>query len=122
MFLSSTGIKASHTLINMLNDLPQDPESALFPNDCKLLPYLSKALYFDYAYNMDLNLDYISHVTNYDLPLRKGLPSGVESGVYAFIHTETGYAGIGSALSFESRLTDHLRSFKGSRDTTFMHN
>lgn len=67
-----------------------------------------------------MSLNDISHVENYELPIRKQVVlNGAHAGVYAFIHEETSHVGIGSAISCRSRLVDHMNSFNGHRPTTF---
>lgn len=119
IFLSHLGVTASHNLIGMLNDLPHNGISP-FPGDNRIFEHLHNALGYKYTYNMLPSLTDISHIESYTLPVMN-LRNGMDSGVYAFVHNESGNVGIGSAISFRGRLTDHMRSFNGTRETTFMH-
>jgi hypothetical protein len=119
LFLSPLGISASHNLISMLNDLPSNLIS-LFSGDNVLFEYLHNSLEYKYVYNVVPSWTEISLIESHSLPTSR-LRNGMDSGVYAFIHNESGSVGIGSALSFRRRLTNHIRSFTGGRETTFMH-
>jgi len=44
------------------------------------------------------------------------------SGIYTFVHKETGEYGIGSALSMRNRLDGHIGSLRGHRPRTLLHN
>lgn len=119
IYLSQLGIDASYKLIGMLNDLPHNRISA-FTGDNNIYEHLHNTLNYKFAYNMLPSLTDITHIDSYTFPIRN-MRNGMDSGVYAFVHNDSGHVGIGSAISFRARLTDHMRSFTGKRDTTFMH-
>lgn len=120
MHLSPLGVRASAQLIDMINSLPMNGHSN-FAGDNLLFDYLSSAVTFNMHYNMELDLQKITPTTSYTLPLRgQNVLNGTDAGVYAFIHN-SGHVGIGSAMTCTARLQDHVRSFTGSRDSTFMH-
>ena len=124
IFLSSLGITETHKLISMLNYLPINGVDSMFVGDNKLLEYLTSAYKSDYYYNMELDLSSIHPIVSYTLPLTTNvepIANIADSGVYAFVHSETSSVGIGSAVSCRSRLIDHMRSFEGNRDKTYLH-
>ena len=122
LFLTSKGIKASHDLIRMINLLPEN-NSSEFKGDNLLFEYLSKNYNKLFRYNMKLSLKTIKPITMYDLPI--GYQKSVDgdcSGIYCFMHKNTGNYGIGSALSCRSRLIDHMNSFNDHRLRSHLHN
>ena len=121
LFLTSRGIKASHDLINMINLLPVNNESN-FKGDNLLFEFLSKNFNKSFRFNMMLSLKTIRPNIMYNLPIEnQKVIDGDCSGIYCFLHTETGNFGIGSALSFRSRLLDHINSFRGHRQRFHLH-
>src|SRR6218665_2002200 len=65
---------------------------------------------------MQLSLNTIKPNIMYDLPLKyQKVIDGDCSGIYCFVHKETGNYGIGSAISCRDRLYDHMNSFYGHR-------
>ena len=121
LFLTSRGIKASHDLINMINLLPVNNESN-FKGDNLLFEFLSKNFNKSFRFNMMLSLNTIRPNIMYNLPIEnQKVIDGDCSGIYCFLHTETGNFGIGSALSFRSRLLDHINSFRGHRQRFHLH-
>lgn len=58
----------------------------------------------------------------YNLPIgHQKVIDGDCSGIYCFIHIDTNYYGIGSALSCRSRLNDHMNSFYDHRLKSHLH-
>ncbi len=59
----------------------------------------------------------------YHLPIEyQKVIDGDCSGVYCFVHKESGKYGIsGSAISFRNRLNDHMNSFYGNRLRSHLH-
>ncbi len=120
MYLSPLGVQATAQLVHMVNSLPMNGDSN-FTGDNLMFDYLNSAVTFKMDYNMALDLQQITPTISYTLPLRRqDVLNGQNAGVYAFIH-DSGHVGIGSAMTCTARLQDHLRSFTGSRDSTFMH-
>lgn len=121
LFLSPLGVAASQQLVDMLNLLPIDNSSS-FIADNRLFEFLQSSVGYDYTYNLELNLNKLIPIKSYNLPLKnQHVINGTDAGVYAFVHQETGYVGLGSATSCRYRLESHIRSFIGKRDTTFLH-
>jgi len=122
LFLTSKGIKASHDLINMINLLPENNNSA-FKGDNLLFEFLNNNYKKSFRFNMKLNLKTIKPINLYDLPLEyQKVVDGDCSGIYCFIHKNTNKYGIGSALSCRIRLIDHMNSFNGHRLRSHIHN
>ena len=69
-----------------------------------------------------LSLNTINPNILYDLPLNfQKVIDGDCSGIYCFVHKETGKFGIGSAISCRVRLIDHMNSFNGNRLNSYLH-
>lgn len=121
LFLTSKGIKASHELINMINLLPDDDNSE-FKGDNLLFKFLNNNYNKLFRFNMQLSLKIIKPNIMYDLPLgSQKVIDGDCSGIYCFVHKETGKYGIGSAISLRNRLNDHMNSFYGNRLRSHLH-
>lgn len=121
LFLTSKGIKASHDLINMINLLPDDNNSD-FKGDNLLFEFLNNNCNKLFRFNMQLSLKIIKPIIMYDLPLvSQKVIDGDCSGIYCFVHKETGKYGIGSAISLRNRLNDHINSFYGNRLRSHLH-
>jgi hypothetical protein len=121
LFLTSKGIKASHELINMINLLPDDDNSE-FKGDNLLFKFLNNNYNKLFRFNMQLSLKRIKPNIMYDLPLgSQKVIDGDCSGIYCFVHKETGKYGIGSAISLRNRLNDHMNSFYGNRLRSHLH-
>lgn len=121
LFLTAKGIKASHTLIDMLNLLPLDCDSK-FKGDNLLFQFLSENYNQIHRYNMELSLKEIKPIVVYCLPIGKQkVIDGDCSGIYCFKHLDFAYCSIGSALSCRNRLNEHMASLNGHRGQTFFH-
>lgn len=113
LFLTSKGLKASHDLINMLNLLPENNNSS-FKGDNLLYEFLINNCEKFFRFNLELSLKTIKPNLMYDIPLKyQKVIDGDCSGIYCFMHKETGSYGIGSAISCRDRLYDHMNSFYG---------
>lgn len=121
LFLTSKGIKASHNLISMINLLPEN-NSSEFKGDNLLFEFLSKNYNKLFRYNMQISLKTIKPNIMYNLPVGyQKIIDGDCSGIYCFVHIDTGYYGIGSALSCRNRLNDHMNSFYDNRLRNHLH-
>lgn len=120
VYLTSKGILAAQTLSNMLNDL----KASDFGLDSQLLTYLSDSVNMNYTLHFDIQSTTVNPNNVFTLPLGElEVPNMHDSGVYGFFFTsmDDSKLGLGSALSCEARLNDHINSFKGRRIQQFMH-
>nr|YP_009710351.1 hypothetical protein [Ceratocystis albifundus]QFX74853.1 hypothetical protein [Ceratocystis albifundus] len=121
LFLTSKGVKASHDLISMINLLP-DKNSSSFRGDNLLYMFLINNCEKLFRFNMELSLKTIKPNKMYNIPLKyQKVLDGDCSGIYCFVHKETGNFGIGSAISCRDRLYDHMNSFYGHRLKSRLH-
>jgi hypothetical protein len=113
----------SNLIIN-LNHLFIIKESTSFSGDKLLFNFIESKVnnMQDLKFNMDLDLSKVIAHKSYKLPIKKiNFLEGELSGIYCFKHLKSGSIFIGSALSFQARLRDHLNSLKGHRTATFFH-
>lgn len=112
LLLTSKGIKASHYLMNIINILGENNYSP-FKGDNILFVFLSDQFSKLFRLNMQLSLKTIKPNIMYDLPLGHNKVIDRDcSGIYCFVH-KTGKFGIGSAISFPSRVNGYMNSFYG---------
>jgi hypothetical protein len=122
IYLTSQGILGAKMLSGMLNGLLQ---SSQFEVDTNLFPYLLDKVNCSYNLNFDVTSSIVEPLQSFSLPLkRQEVPHINDSGVYGFfLKTQDGltHLGLGSALSCEDRLVDHIASLNSKRSQQFMH-